>query len=52
MGVSSGRIIDNAGRRLPIGIEPFERVVDDFAYVDKSPLGEAKGASWEKRSSS
>ncbi|MBQ9003879.1 MAG: AAA family ATPase, partial [Eggerthellaceae bacterium] len=39
MGISSGRIIDNAGRgALAIGVEDFETVIDNYVYVDKSRL--------------
>ncbi|MBQ9003367.1 MAG: AAA family ATPase, partial [Eggerthellaceae bacterium] len=39
MGISSGRIIDNAGRKaLAIGVEDFERLIGSYVYVDKSLL--------------
>ena len=39
MGISSGRIIDRAGRGLfPVGVENFDLVVEEYVYVDKSLL--------------
>lgn len=39
MGISSGRIIDRAGRgALPVGIENFELVAEKYTYVDKTLL--------------
>ena len=39
MGISSGRIVDNAGRRaLAIGVEDFGNLIGSYVYVDKSLL--------------